>query len=219
MNANQPLRSEKSSPAARPGLTRVDAAMVSGLPSPDSDAARAWLENALANLQKQDPRPDIDLGGIEERLRQLEARPVAGADPWDAIAALTKRVSSLEAELAAALARVPEPAPVLNLDPLDPANWRDVPTAQAALLVMVTEEAAKRCGQSVTLYEEMVRLDALGASRTADEDLRLMQHQGWAKERAAVELARLAHNGRISRLESVEDAVAYPWRDNWPILK
>lgn len=198
-------------------LRAIDAAMILGLP--DSPENLEWVRQAIAALQAQDPRPDVDLGGIEERLRALEARPGPGADPWDAIAALTKRVSSLEAELAAALARVPEPAPVLNLDPLDPANWRDVPTAQAALLVLVTEEAARRCGQSVTLYEEMVRLDALGPSRTADEDLRLLQHQGWAKERASVELARLAHNGRISRLESVEDAVAYPWRDNWPILK
>lgn len=198
-------------------LRSIDAAMILGLP--DDPANVEWVRQALAALQAQDPRPDVDLGGIEQRLAALEAAELHGSldDLWNAFGALSRRVNLLEEELAALRAQPAAPA-VINLDPLDPANWRDVPTAQAALMVLVTEEAARRCGQSVTLYNEMVELDALGAARTADQDLRLLQHQGWAKERAAVELARLSHNGRIARLESVEDAVAYPWKDGWPEL-
>lgn len=210
-------------------LRAIDASMILGLP--DSPENQEWLREALDALQNADPRPDVDLGGIEGRLAALEGRPLASppvdlSDVWAALGALGTRVSSLEdentrlrAELAAALARqVLTPAPVLNLDPLDPMNWRDVPTAQAALMVLVTEEAARRCGQSVALYNEMVALDALGGLRSADEDLRLMQHQSWAKERVAVELARLTHNGRIAGLESVETAVRYNWREGWPEL-
>lgn len=219
-------------------LRRMDARMVSGLPEPESREAMDWLHDALAALQRADPRPDVDLSTIEERLLALEARPLPG-DPvdlhpiWDALGALAKRLNALEDEQRAALARIaalesasaqqvltdhsaiPQPQTIV-MDPLDPASWSDVGAAKAALLVLVTREAARRCGHAVELYEEMVLLDAKGDDRSRDDDLRLLQHEGWAKERGQVEIARLTHNAAIARLESVESAARYPWQAGWP---
>lgn len=212
-------------------LSRVSASMVSGLPEPQSQEARDWMRDALASLQREDPRPDVDLGTIEERLRAIEALPGAPdlSGVWEALGALASRLNAAEDGLAALVLRISaleglrmiEAAlpPVVTLDPLDPRNWSDVAAAKAALLVLVTREAALRCGHAVELYEEMTLLDAKGDARTRDDDLRLLQHESWAKERTSVELARLTHNAAIARLESVEDAARYDWRAGWPVLE
>ena len=210
-------------------LSRVHASMVSGLPEPTSPEAAAWLEQTLAALQEADPRPDVDLGSIEARLAALEGRPLA-SPPFDPsgflarLGALEARLAALERAAAIVPTAPPEPPPVpptpepvvIRIDPLDPAGWADLASAKAALTVMVTQEAAWRCGHPVELYEDMCRLDALGEARSRDEDLRLMQHEGWAKERQQVELARLTHNAAIRALESVENARRYDWRAGWP---
>lgn len=204
------------------GLRHMDARMVKGLPDPQSAEGLEWLREALAALQRADPRADVDLGGIESRLALIEARlaslegkPDADLSGiWDALAALRKLIEALQpAQMV--LPEIPAPV-IITRDPLDPASWDSLEAAKAGLEVLVTREAARRCGHEVTLYEEMCRLDALGKRRTDDQNLQLMQHQGWAKERQAVELARLEHNQRIRKLGVLADALGYDWRANWP---
>jgi hypothetical protein len=208
------------------GLTRMDARMVMGLPG--SEQSQAWLREALSALQASDPRADVDLNSIEERLIALEARRDADLSPvWEALGALGRRIAALEglerrlaateAALAELLAR--EPAPPAAMDPLDPNSWDSLTAAKSALEVLVTREAARRCGQAVSLYETMVRLDALGDARTPDEDLQLMQHHGWARERQVVELARLEHNSHIRALSDLGQAMAYDWKAGWPAVE
>lgn len=228
-----PLRSSSLSGGSKqpPGpLQRMDARMVSGLPEPESREAMDWLHDALAALQRQDDRPDVDLASIEDRLRALEARPLPGepvdlTDLWDAFGALSRRLNALEERVAAqeaasaSVQQVLAPAdPPIVLDPLDPLAWIDLASAKAALMVLVTQAAARLCGHAIELYEEMVLLDARGDSRTKDEEIRLLQHASWAKERNLVELARLTHNSHIARLESVDKARQYDWTKGWPEL-
>lgn len=201
--------------------------MVKGLPG--TPEAVAWLRETFDALQRSDSRPDVDLGGVECRLAHLEGRALgerfdASAilgrldalekrtlfDPsalWDAIGALARRVALLEER---------PPTFVMARDPLDPEGWDSLDAAKAALEVLVTQEAARRCGQAVSLYEFMVRLDALGDARTSDEDFQLLQHHEWAKERQQVELARLTHNCAIRGLADLGDALAYDWKSGWP---
>lgn len=221
--------------APSPRLSRINARMVMGLP--DAPENIEWIREALEALQREDPRPDVDLGGIELRLDALEGRPLAGDlspllarlaalearavfDPdvlaklWDAYGALAKRLNALE-DMLAALAAQPKPDIVVR-DPLDPEGWDSLDAAKAALEVLVTREAARRCGQAVSLYELMVRLDALGDARTPDEDYQLLQHHEWAKERQQVELARLTHNSVIRALADLGAALGYDWKSGWP---
>lgn len=192
-------------------LRHVDAAMVLGLP--DAPENLQWIRDALAALQQQDPRADVDFGGIEDRLRAIESKLGEVDQLWGAFNALATRMQNLES--AYPLEGQVNTA-AAALDPLEPANWRTVEVARAALMVKVTQEAARRLGYSVELYTEMVELDKKGARRNEQEDLLYMQHQGWAMERAEVELARLGHQMQIGKLESVEDAWRYPWQDGWP---
>jgi hypothetical protein len=210
-----------ATPKAAPApLRRVDARMINGLPEPQSPEALAWMRDTLEALQAADPRPDVDLGGIEARLQDLEARLTAlEARPepdlsalWEALALLRKRLDVVEEG-----AFAPQPAPA-GRDALDPLSWSSLDAAKAGLEVLVTREAARRCGHAVELYELMVKLDALGDQRTEDEDLQLLQHHSWARERQAVELARLEHNQRIRRLDDLAAALTYPWRAHWPPL-
>lgn len=202
---------------ARP-LAHVDARMILGLP--DDPANLEWLREAVAALQAQDPRPDVDLGSVEQRLAALEQRgwvpPHVAAEIWDAMGAVVRRVAQLE-DFCASLDLTP-PAPVVVTDPLDPAGWQDVAAAQAALTVLITREAARRSGSTVELYEEMVELDAKQRAglTSVDEDLLLLQHQGWARERQLVELARLGHAKAIRGLTSLPAAVRYDWQAGWP---
>lgn len=210
---------------------RIDARMVKGLPG--SEEAVAWLRETLAAMQKLDPRPDIDLGGVHDRLAALEARPIAAASPELATLArvleeINARLAALEgrphyepADLSEILARLAalearEFSTTIVRDPLDPLSWEDVDSAKAALAVMVTREAARRCGHEVTLYEDMIRLDMLGDRRSFDEEFLFAQHAGWAQERQLVELARVTHNQAIRALTSLEQAVRYDWRSGWP---
>lgn len=210
-------------------LRRVDARMVSGLPEPSSPEALDWVREALAELRAREPGAAIDLSGIAAQLAAIEARlaaieakpdpaPVDLSGLWDAIAALRKRIETLESERLMAPPPAPEipPAQIITRDPLDPLSWDSLDAAKAGLEVLVTREAAKRCGQAVTLYEEMVRLDALGPARSDDEELQLLQQHFWARERQHVELARLEHNQRIRRLTALAEALTYDWRANWP---
>ena len=210
-------------------MRKVDARMVKGLPEPQSLEAMDWVRETLAALQAREPGPDVDiaalgaaLAAIEQRLAALEARPLPAAPPppvdlsdlWDAIGALARRLEALEARPAV---EVPA-AQVITRDPLDPGSWDSLDAAKAALEVLVTREAARRCGHGVELYEQMVRLDALGDALSDDEFLLLKQHHGWARERQTVELARLEHNSRIRALDTLEAALAYDWRASWPAL-
>lgn len=215
-----PTNRQRQKPPRRPedaALNRVQAAMVSGLPEPTSPEAIAWIREALEQLQSVDPRPDVDLGSIEERLRALEARSVDLEPLWAALGKLADRLNALE-DLGPVTVTIDTAAPAVALDPFDPLAWLDLESAKAALLVLITREAARRCGYAIELYEEMVGLDALGDARTPDQDLRLLQHAEWAKERQLVELARLKHNAAIRVLGDLPGARAYDWRNDWPEL-
>lgn len=217
-------------------LRRVDARMVKGLPG--SVEAVEWLRKTLAAMQAADPRPDVDLGGIEGRLAKLEAGlaaieklPDLGwlkgalADLGDRLAALEARPVPAPVDLSDILRRLadlesrdqaPTQIDITTRNPLDSSTWSDLDSAKAALLVLVTQEAAGRCGHEVTLYEQMLELDALGDARTYDQDLLWLQHQHWAKERQMVEMARIQHNQAIRVLPDLPAAVAYDWRVGWP---
>ena len=218
-------------------MRMINASMVSGLPEPASAEAQDWIRDALAALQARDQRPDVDLNGVEQRLADLERRPVYDAA---AVARLLSRIQALEAaapiapDLAPLLARLnavearlaaleqaPSPQIVERIefiDPDDPAHWDSLEVAKARLMAMVSNEAAGRLGHSRALYERMVELDARKASGIATDDnrLELMQHESWAEQRAAVEAARQEHVGSIEALTSLEAAKAYDWRGGWP---
>lgn len=224
------------SAAAQKELRRVDARMVRGLPG--SSEAVEWLKETLAAMQQADQRPDVDLGGVEGRLAALE-EALAALQRLPDLGWLQGALDDMSARLAALEARpIPEatdisdimrrlaalesrdqPASKIDIttrNPLDHSTWSDLDSAKAALLVLVTQEAAARCGHEVTLYEQMLELDALGDARTYDQDLLWLQHQHWAQERQLVELARIQHNQAIRALPDLPAAVAYEWRVGWP---
>lgn len=196
-------------------MRRIDYRMVMG--GPDSPEAIEWLRDALAAMQKADSRLDVDFGGIEERLQKLEARPEARLTD---LSGITDWLEALDARIAALEAREQkEPVDTTTLlDPLLPANWLSLEAAKAALITLVTREAARRTRHSVELYERMVTLDALvhAGKAVRDQELELMQHQEWAGLRAAVEGARQEHLSRIAALTSVMDARAYDVMHGWP---
>jgi hypothetical protein len=208
-----PARARPAAPDAK--LRTVDASMIHGLPDPSSPESLDWIREALAALREGQGGPDMAwlsdvIAEMQRRLDALEARPVP--DPVD-LSDILRRLAELEARPIAI-----EAPPAVAMDPLDPLSWVNLEDAKAALMVLITKEAARRVGHSVELYEDMVALDAKGADRTRDEELRLLQHQGWAKERSLVELARLTHNAAIRGLSVLSDARSYDWRIGWPLV-
>lgn len=131
---------------------------------------------------------------------------------WEALGALAKRVALLEE----AIANLPAPAAAKDWD--DPSGWASLEVAKTALMAMVTREAARRLGFSVTLYERMTFLDGRKAAGRLSDDqaLELRQHNSWAEARASVELVRQNHNAEINKLTDLDSARAYNVGDGWP---
>lgn len=204
-------------------VRKLDARMIHGLPDPADLAPTLetleWMRVAMMAMAEKlgqpmaissavaEPGAPYDDAGVRMRLSALEARPAPiEPSPFDA--------SDILARLAALEAR--EDPPAVIMDPLDPAGWSSLDDARAALMILVTREAARRVGHPVVLYERMVYIDALGPARTDDQNVELLQHHGWALERAQVESARQNHMSAIQGLASLDAARIYDVRANWP---
>lgn len=203
-------------------VRKLDARMIHGLPDPADLAPTLetleWMRVAMMAMAEKLGQPiaitsveaapivTYDDAEVRMRLAALEARTSPEPLPFDP--------SDILARLAALEAR--EDPPTVIMDPLDPAGWSSLDDARAALMILVTREAARRVGHPVVLYERMVYIDALGPARTDDQNVELLQHHGWALERAQVESARQNHMSAIQGLASLDAARIYDVRANWP---